>query len=252
MPPIARRYNNRGPIVFARDVKVTDKDNEYYCATIGCRAKMSIVKVGNIDEAFFRRLSSSPNHISSNCFRCGLVFDKTKYEETLFQKDLAFDWLYEKAIQRPQCPTGKNTNTVGGNIQRIRTLKQIYEMCVTRTKNDRYNGVMINDIFADEENFAVYKGALVNDLIVECSYYKKAFNETALIMNYPTDFRKPHIHIKLNFADKKMFWYYYEQFKDLDHFEPIVIAGNWKPVVGNLEAQFECEIISSRQLHIVK
>lgn len=49
-----------------------------------------------------------------------------------------------------------------------------------------------------------------------------------------------------------MFWYNYEQFRDLDHFQPIVIAGNWKPVVGNLEAQFECEIISSRQLHIVK
>lgn len=252
MPAIARRYSNNGPIIAARDIRVTDKDDEYYCATIGCHAKMSIVKAGHMDEAFFRRKSSSPDHISGKCFRCGMIFDKTIYDETLFRKDKAFDWLYGKVVQRPKTSTGKNTNKVGGNVQGIRTLKQIYEMCATRTKNDTYNGVMINDIFADEENYAVYKVALVNNLIVECSYYKKAFQETALIMNYPTDFRKSHIYIKLNFADKKMFWYYYEQFKDLRHFEPIIIAGNWRPVIGRSEAQFECDIISSRQIHIVK
>ena len=54
--------------------------------TPGCAAVMKVVNVGNVKEAFFRRLPTYPHHISANCVRCGITFDITKYDESKFKE----------------------------------------------------------------------------------------------------------------------------------------------------------------------
>ncbi len=125
-------------------------------------------------------------------------------------------------------------------------------MCVVLGKGGIYNGVIIDNIFADDENYARYNNSLNGFLVVECSFYKKLYEENAILFNYPTNFKNPHNIVRLNFKDKNTCWQYYNKFKGCHHTEPIAIAEIWQPTSDGSDVQFECDIVSSRQIYIVK
>lgn len=252
MPYEAREGSKSGPIVKACNCKITDMKKIYYCKTDGCNAFMSIVNAGNVEEAYFRRKPSSPHHINANCVRCGIVFDRSKYDETKFSKVNAFKWLFNKSELTHKGNTGSRRGKVGGGNIGLRSLGRIYDMCVTLGKSNSYNGELINDLFADEENYSKYRRNLNGCLIVECSYYKKVYNEAAILFNYPTNFRIAHDVIKVKFEDEEMCWQQFNKLKKCHHTEPIAIAGDWKVVFGNSEYQAECTIYSGRQIYYVK
>lgn len=252
MPYKARRNSNVGPEVNASQVTINEKDDKFYCTTPGCAAVMKIVNVGNVEEAFFRRLPSYPHHISANCMRCGITFDRTKYVESKFTMQGFADWVFSEPSSNHKGNTGTNTNKVGGGSIGFRSLGRIYDMCVALGKGEQYNGVLIDDIFADEENYERYNNSLNGFLVVECSFYKKIYGESSLLFNYSTNYNNPHIIVKINFADKELCWNYHDKFKGCDHTEPIAIAGIWRPMTGNTVAKFECDIVSSRQIYVVK
>lgn len=241
MPYRARRNNNAGPEVNASQITINEKDNLFYCMTSGCNAVMKIVNVGNAEEAYFRRLPTSPYHISANCVRCGITFDKTKYDERKFTIQGFADWVFSKPSSNHKGNTGTNTGKVGGKSIGFRSLAKIYDMCVALGKGGRYNGVLIDDIFADEENYFKYNNNLNGFLVVECSIYKKIYGESSLLFNYPTNFRNSHIVVKLNFDNEKECWEYYDKFKGCHHTEPIAIAGIWKLTNGSSEEKYECD-----------
>lgn len=96
-----------------------------------------------------------------------------------------------------------------------------------------------------------YNQNLSGNLIVECSYYKKVYNEPSLLFNYPCEFRTTHDIIRINFQDNKQCWNYFNKLKSSHHTEPIAIAGNWIPT-PDMDYQAECTIYSTRQIYIVK
>ena len=163
MPKVAKR--NTGDIVKAGDVNITEVGNIFYCTTPGCTAEMTIVKAGNIDETYFRRIPSSPYHSSVKCVRCGLKFDATKYDEKKFNKEDAFLWLFKQPPTRPDYSTGTNHRKIGGNCQAIRSLKSIYNMCVNHNKLDFYNGVKIGSFLPTRKiiryTIQIWKGMLL-------------------------------------------------------------------------------------------
>lgn len=162
------------------------------------------------------------------------------------------DWVLSKPSSNHKGNTGTKTNKVGGGSIGFRSLGRIYDMCVVLGKAGTYNGVLIDEIFADEENYARYNNNLNGFLIMECSFYKKLYGESSLLFNYPTNFKNSHIIVKLNFDDEKECWEYYNDFKGCHHTEPIAIAGNWRPTSGISEVQYECDYESSRQIYVVK
>lgn len=253
MPYEARRYSSSGPIIKARDCKITEIHNQFYCKTPGCRAIMSLVNTGNIEEAYFRRKPSSPYHTSADCVRCGIVFDKTKYDETKFVKNEAFDWLFSPPAETHKGTTGTKKGTKGGGKSPVRTLGKLYEMCVSLGKEEEYNGYKIGEFFADAENYIYYSENLEGNIIAECSYFKKAYNEYALLFNYSTNPFVEHILVKVKFGDNtEAFWKYYNKFEGCHHTEPIAIAGNWTKSPGGSESVFECDYKSSRQIYYVR
>lgn len=252
MPFIARRNSNTGPVVNASQVTMNEKDDLFFCTTPRCDAVMKVVNAGDIEEAFFRRLPSSPHHISANCMRCGITFDKTKYVESKFTMQGFANWVFTKPSSNHKGTTGTKRGKQGGGSCGFRSLGRIYDMCVVYGKCGKYNGVLIDDIFADEENYSRYNNNLNGFSIVECSYYKKIYGENSLLFNYPTNYKNPHIIVKLNFVNDDICWEYYNKFKDCRHTEPIAIAGTWRQINGVSEAQYECDFESSRQIYIVK
>lgn len=252
MPDKAKENRDATDTVLAKNIPITKIKDTYYCVTPDCPALMTIVKAGNIKEAYFRRIPSSPYHISSDCVRCSLIFEESKYDERKFNVDDAFGWFYESPIPRFENKTGLKEGHVGGKSLKLRTLGNIYKMCVSKNKTDTYNGILIDDLFADKENFERYRNGLIGNKIVECSYWTKVYNKSALLFNYPTDFTQPHIILRVNFSDEDMCWKYFNKFKGCHHTEPIAIAGEWTITPENSNYQFECTIVSSRQIHYVK
>lgn len=251
MPDTARKDSPSGPIVNIHDCTIADKDNHFYCSTAGCPAVMSIVSFGTPD-AYFRRLPSSPKHISVDCVRCALIFDPSKYDETKFNKNSAFNWMFTPP-KSTRGTTGTKKGHVGGSAHNsLRTLGNIYKMCVTKSKSDTYNRYKINDMFADAENYSYYKTNLNGNIIVECSFFKKVYNEPALLFNYPTDYKKDHVILRLNFENEQLCWDYYNKLKTTSHTEPIAIAGNLEPVKGNPDYQCQANFFSTRQIYVVR
>lgn len=251
MPPKAHKGYKNGPIVEAGKCRIVDVNESFYCITEGCNAEMTIVSAGNPEDAYFRRNPSSPLHISPSCSKCSIAFRDSDYDENKFDKVKAFEWMFGiSSIKRGGSGTVKGEK--GGGRPPVRTLGTLYSMCINKEKSDFYNGVLIDDLFADAENYNRYSKGMEGYLFVECSFYKKAYKEFALIMNYPVDFKKPHGHVKIIFKDEKKFWKQYNKLKNNNHIEPIVIAGNWKKVTENKEYQSECTIYSDRQIYYVK
>lgn len=251
MPPKAHKGSKIGPIVEAGKCGITDVKELFYCITPGCSAEMTLVSAGNPEEAYFRKNPSSPDHISPNCSKCSIIFRDSDYDESKFDKDKAFEWIFGTgSIKRGESGTVKGE--VGGGKPSIRTLGSLYSLCINKEKRDYYNGVLIDDLIADDENYSRYSGGMEGSLIAECSFYKKAYKEFALIMNYPVDFKKSHGHVKIVFENESMFWDQYNKLKTSSHIEPIAIAGDWKKVIANPEYQSECTIYSNRQIYYVK
>lgn len=252
MPDKAHKDSKTGEIVRAKDCSIVDRNKRFYCITPGCPAVMSLVLPANEHDAYFRRLTNSPKHISTDCVRCSLIFDPSKYDESKFNLNDAFAWMLSPTVSN-KGTTGRKTGHVGGGAHNsLRTLGNIYKMCASAKKSDTYNGYIINDMFADSENYAKYQTDLIGNIIVECSFYKKVYKESALLFNYPADYKTEHIIIRLNFLNQKECWDYYKKLKDSDHTEPIAIAGNWEEVIGHPDCKFQCTFLSSRQLYVVR
>ena len=252
MPIKARIGSINGKIVYANEVQLKDIHQKFYCATPGCSAEMTLVQGGDIQNAYFRRVKSSPPHTSIYCTRCSIRFEVSQYDEKKFNIDTAFNYILGQGSSFQRGDTGNKTGRKGGGKPGIRTLGNLYYLCINKSKNDYYNGILIDDILADKENYSRYCNNLKGNLLVECSFYKKVMNEPILLFNYPSDFKKTHNIVEVHFADQQMCWDYYWKCRECSHIEPIVIAGNWETIFHKGKYVSKCQINSSRQFMIVK
>lgn len=136
MPYEAKRGSRTGRVIKAEAVTGDEQHDTFYCATSGCMAEMSIVNQGNIEEAYFRRKPSSPAHISVKCVRCGISFDRSKYDETKFTTKGLFEWMFSEPTDSHKGKTGTKTGKKGGGTIGFRSLGNIYRLCASMSKTD--------------------------------------------------------------------------------------------------------------------
>ncbi len=210
---------------------------------------MILVNAANPLDAFFRSKDKS-QHISNKCIKNSIIFDASKYAENRFDINFAFDSMLGKRPSTERGTTGTKTGSVGGSRQlRIHTLPKLYAMCISKDKTDNYNGILIDEILVDNENFDKYSGGIKGNRIVETSKYHKAKDELAFIMNYPAGNFGTGSWVKIIFEDTQMFWNQYNKLKNSNHIEPIIIAGNWETISGNPEFHSQCVIHSESQIY---
>ncbi|MCL2222091.1 MAG: hypothetical protein FWC20_07640 [Oscillospiraceae bacterium] len=249
MPYVAFRDNMKEQKIESKNTTIADVKRVFYCKTSDCQARMTLVNGADSARAFFRRMPSSPRHISNLCSADG-YFDTTEYEEEKFD----FSAIFSSIIKTSNSPNGKiSTNRAvngGGGKKAISTLLQIYLMC---RKHSCYNNHCTDDILVDERNFERYKDGIVGQKIVQCTTYHKIKGEHSHKMNYPSFPYEDGKHIKLNFSSDELFWHFYNKFKDTNHKELIIVLGDWRE--SNEEdngIMAECTIYKKRQIHFIK
>lgn len=243
--PDGKTYN-------AKDVPIDLHKRPFYCSTPGCRARMTHCNGGSGDD-YFRSLNIN-EHISPNCIKKSVIFKHSEYDENRFDLKFAFESMLSIPHNVHQHRT-KNTNpkTIGGGRHnRIHTLPLLYALCLHVGKSGTYNGFLIDDILADDENYERYSKGIEGYKLVETSMFHKVKNEYAIILNYPCDNRNRDSWVRVNFENVDLFWTVYNRMKNSSHLQPIIISGDWfSPENKTTEHHSECNIISNKQIYWV-
>lgn len=254
MPKMAYMKDKTGLPIKATEVGIADINKEFICCTEDCKARMSLVS-GGTERAYFRS-KDIKEHISSMCIKSSIVFEESKYDETRFDLNFAFESMLGIEHTNERINRGHNGNRqgcVGGNRKlRIHTIGVLYAMCLDKGKDGAYNKISINDILADDENFDNYKEGITGYRLVEVSKYHKVKDELAFIMNYPSLNREKISHVKIVFEDKELFWKQYYKIKDSHYVEPIIIAGDWQVAPEGYDYHSQCRIRTDSQIYYVK
>lgn len=235
-------------VLKAKNAAINHINKTFYCKTPGCKTRMTLVNAADPENAYFRKIPSSPDHLSVLCSADG-VFEPTKYEENRFNfEDLADKIMSEISDKRIHGSSSVELHG-GGGRKSISTVKQIYLMC---RKYTEYNGIKTNEILADERNFEQNKNTITGKKIVQCTYYHKVYNEFSLIMNYPSFPYKNGKHIRIDFEDENLFWEFYRKVKPSNHKELILILGDWKTEKTRDEYIARCTVYRKRQYSFLK
>ena len=235
-------------VLKAKNAAINHINKTFYCKTLGCKTRMTLVNAANPENAYFRKIPSSPDHLSVLCSADGF-FEPTKYEENRFNfEDLADKIMSEMSDKRIHGSSSVELHG-GGGRKSISTVKQIYLMC---RKYTEYNGIKTNEILADERNFEQNKNTITGKKIVQCTYYHKVYNEFSLIMNYPSFPYKNGKHIRIDFEDENLFWEFYRKVKPSNHKELILILGDWKTEKIRDEYIARCTVYRKRQYSFLK
>lgn len=258
MPQYAYMNNKEGNPIDANRVPVFTKINKpkFFCCTKNCMAEMILCKHGT-GEAYFKS-KNILDHLSNKCIKNSIVFKESSYNENLFDKDYAFESILgikhsSKPISRGN--TGSRKGNIGGSRNcRIHTLPLLYAMCLSKGKAGNYNGVSIDDMLADDENYNRYKNGITGYKIVETSKYYEIEKDFSFMMNYPADNRVigNGSWVKVTFDSKALFEKYVDQLKNSSHIEPVIIAGDWKLAKSGSKHHSECIIHKASQIYFAK
>lgn len=251
MPIKAYMKDKSGIPVFANKVGIADKNQNFICCTDDCNAKMILCAAGT-DGAYFRS-KDKKEHVSSDCIKNSIVFKPDKYNEDMFNLDFAFESMLGKnhsikTINRGT--TGTKKGTVGSHSQkRIHTLPVLYAMCISKAKTGTYNKILIDDIFADGENYSRYGGGIEGYKIVETSFYYYTDSEMSMTLNYPINNKGLNSWVKIKFTDKNLYISQKQKLWNSLHIEPVIIAGEWELAAPGSKHHSECVISKRTQIY---
>lgn len=243
-----------GPKVDANELSINHGYRKFYCCTSGCSAEMILCKPGT-GEAYFKS-KHRRDHISPECIKSSIKFNPDKYDESLFDLDFAFESMLglkhtNNRINRGN--TGTRQGKVGNNRKlRMCTLPNIYAMCILKAKTDNYNGFIIDDMYADTENFSRYSNGIQGFKIVETSFYYYNDNENSFMLNYPINNRGISSWVKIIFEDKDLYFEQKRKMYGSMHIEPFIVAGDWRLSPNGSKHHSECIIHKRRQICYVE
>ena len=206
MPQKAYMKNKKGNPVDANKVHITDRNVRFICCTDGCDAEMILCKAGT-EDAYFRS-KNKRDHVSAECIKNSIIFRPDIYDENLFDLNFAFSSILGKnhAIQTiSRGNTGARQEIGNYRKLRIHTLPALYSMCLLKKKHERYNGVLIDDILADGENYVRYSSGIQGFKVVESSFYFYTDSDMSIMLNYPLNNRGKNSWVKIKFEDKNLY-----------------------------------------------
>lgn len=254
MPKTAYIWNKNENPINADQVEINNKRATFLCCTDGCNARMILCKAGT-EDAYFRS-KDKKEHINADCIKNSIVFKPDKYEEQLFDLDFAFESMLGKNHTQKSINRG-NTGTRQGNVGnhrriRIHTLPTLYSMCISKAKDERYNGILIDDIFADNENYERYSIGIQGYKIVETSFYFYTNPNKSITLNYPLDNKGKDSWVKIIFENKDLYESQKAKLHHSLHIEPIIIAGEWELAPNGSKHHSECKIHKASQIYYAK
>lgn len=234
--------------IYANECTYAEKDKYFYCKTPNCKAKMILVDCKGVKTSYFKSIPSFP-HTEPICKLQDDNFETKKYIENKFNFESALNNLFES--RKKVTTTNKKGEGISSpnNENVLRTIKQIYNMCINHDINDEYNCMKVWKMLVDSRSVHIYTYGIKGLRLVECRVvnYDKERNIINAICPYNMNnkyriqlhcsedvFKKLINGKKLNF---------HEGSKSM-----IVVAGNWEKINAST---FKSKILSRAQVSVL-
>lgn len=251
MANYAFRDKERKIKIYANDCTYAESNEYFYCKTPNCKAKMKLVDLKGVKTSYFRAIPAY-SHTEEVCNVQKESFERKKYVENKFDFEQALVNLMNANTGKLIENTGKVTSKPKYEKDKkvLRTIKQIYNMCINNDINDFYNGVKIWRMLVDVRSLHIYKYGIKGLRLVECKVvnYDKERNIINAMCPINRD-GKYKLQLKCNDSvfnklinEKKLD--FHKESKSI-----IVVAGDWKSIDENT---FTTDILSKSQIGILK
>ena len=222
---------NKTCLISAEDAfyKFGKETHSYFCPNKNCSAKMTLKSYDGKKKHYFAALEKFP-HIE-NCRFKVKNFKFEDFNESNFSIEKIFNRISQSEneikININTNIKDKNNNTSEEKVlDTIKTLNQLYFMCLSLDVNDKYNDIKIWKILLDDRSESFYVNGIYNGIrLIKCKYKRYNREEKKIYLKTYGDFDVA-IYIKSDtlFKNIKDLMFNNSKLNKLEY----VILGNWE------------------------
>lgn len=237
--------------LFARDAYKEDKGARFYCPNPSCDAHMRICNVDGVSKSYFSA-SKTHGHIDLCTFRAANSFNPNEFDESAFDFNKALLALVQESNPQPKTEApGKHGE--GPVVPKPpRTIRQIYNMCISYDCTDTYNGITIGTMLLYDQSAYMYPKGVFGWRLIEGERKKPKLYDSSKMEIYlvaPIETKKYTLCLRFTELDlyKRILKMIYA---NMDH--KIIVGGEWGSSHRKKYNEFNTTILSSKQIKIIK
>lgn len=233
----------------AKDALKQDMDIRYYCPNPKCDANMYLCGVDGLSTAHFSANRQAFPHIEKCDYGSSNGFKPDNSDESSFDFEMALEDMLNpiKVTKKDKHP---NTHKTGeSNLKPLRTIRQIYDMCVTHSCTQTYNNKVIGQMLLDDRSEYMYPKGVFGYRIVKSKPKTGGFYNTSEKEIYLVAPSSEKYEFILKVSSDELFRFLRDIiYSNRDKF--IIVAGDWK-ASGKYNI-FQTKVTSKRQIKIIK
>ncbi|MFT8460516.1 MAG: hypothetical protein ABF741_00010 [Liquorilactobacillus ghanensis] len=232
----------------AEDALKQDVGIRYYCPNPKCDAHMYLCGVDGLSTAYFSANRHSFPHIENCDFGSSNSFKPNNFDESSFD----FKFAIENMLS-PRASTKEkkipNTHKIGkSKLKPLRTIRQIYDMCISHSCTQKYNNQIIGQMLLDDRSEYMYPKGVFGYRIIKAKTKRGSFYNTEEQEFYLVAPSSKKYEFVLQVQDNELFRLLRDSFyKNRDRF--IIIAGDW--ISSGKFNVFQTNINSRRQVKVI-
>ncbi|OTO65571.1 MULTISPECIES: hypothetical protein [unclassified Enterococcus] len=233
----------------AEDALKQDMGIRYYCPNPNCDAHMYLCGVDGLATAYFSANRRTFPHVEKCDYGSSNSFNPNNSDESLFD----FERVIEDML-RPTNPTKKdkssNAHKTGDrNLKPLRTIRQVYDMCVAHSCTQTYNNKAIGQMLLDDRSEYMYPKGVFGHKIIKAKTKTGGFYNAEKQEIYLVAPSSEKYEFVLKVSNDELFRFFRDSlYNNRDKF--IIVAGKWGSY-GKFNF-FQTNITSKRQIKIIK
>lgn len=215
----------------AEDVKPKEQNDTFYCQNTKCNCEFSVSALNSnkVRTHFVKKASSQHIEGCWNNMNLKESGSKNDYDTSDFSPNgllniikNANDKKPSDIVRKPIFP--KTSSTVPKKeILHIRTVRELFAVCLMNDSDDEINGIKIKAIFAGRKTAYLYTKYVSGIKLVECSYHSYDTKANKIKFRFP--YNENNFIIDIHFDSTELFTEYKK--KLYDYKQPILIYTEW-------------------------
>ncbi len=244
---------NRTKKIAAIDALTMDRNKRYYCSNPNCDAHLFVCVVNGSKEAYFRATKKAFNHIDNCKYTVSGKLNLNEYNEELFDFDKIMVSFFSISNKKNTTLSSNASievfNSKNNILKPLKTLRQLYLMCLEKNPKDKYAGREIGEMLLDERSFYRYPNGCYGYRIVEAYADRRVYANSKREIYLLGPIKNKKYSFVLHFSDWKIYNTIRNEIYN-NKSRTIVVAGDWKS--SKSYNSYTTEISNLKQVCVIK
>lgn len=232
----------------AEDGQKEDIKTRYYCPNSKCEAHMYLCAVDGSSRAYFSANRKPFPHLKHCDYGSSNSFKVNNTDERSFDFQSALKNMMDVSSPVKKGKLTKNHKSGETSLKPLRTIRQIYDMCISYSCTREYNNQKIGQMLLDDRSEYMYpKGVFGNRIIksnVKAGHFYNSQNQEIYLVA-PSSKKYSFI---LKIQDKKLFRFIKDSlYNNQNKF--VIVGGYWRST--DKYNVFQAEVSSKKQVKVL-